>query len=1696
MSGAFAALCSRLGIAPDFEDAWGRRFEVPEESRLALAAALGHPLAGGDPDRAAVAALAALDDADAARVLPPVIVLSLGEGPLTLTLQSEEAVRAGVLHWRLVLEQGGERRGRTALGRTEDGRTATVALDSSLPAGWHRLSLYLPGATPRLLVESTLALCPAACMRLPREGEGARLWGPAVQVYALRSPHSWGMGDFGDLRRLIDLAADAGAHFVGVNPLHALFPHDPERASPYSPSNREWLNVLYIDIEATRDFGECGAAQARVADPAFAARLDALRATELIDYRGVAAAKLEVLELLYTHFRREHLDRGTQRAGLFRDFQREGGRSLRLHALFDALQAHFHAVDSAVWGWTLWPEPYRDVDGEAVRAFMLENEERIEYFEYLQWQAEAQLATVARRARARGMRMGLYRDLAVGVNEGGSETWIRPHLHAAGAHAGAPPDELNPAGQDWGFPPLIPQRLQQDPSSFRAVLAANMRHAGALRIDHVMSLMRLFWLPSGGTARIGAYVGYPMDELFRLLCLESVRNECVVIGEDLGIVPPQVRAAMDRYGLLSYRPLYFESRDGVFQPARNWPADALAVVGTHDLPTLSGYWSALDLQQRDALGLYSDPALRERQAAQRESDRGALLDVLEAEGLRLPEDAASATHAADPALMLAIYRYLARTPAAMVAVQLEDVLGQAESVNLPGTSEERWPNWRRKLGCDLADIGADERWFALAAVMNAERPASALPLSGGPPDFQPREADVPRATYRLQFHGGFGFAQAEAALPYLSDLGISHIYASPYLKARPGSSHGYDIVDHGSLNPEIGDEQQFDRYCARLAEYGLGQLVDVVPNHVGVLGGSNDWWLDVLENGAASPFARHFDIDWNPPLPELQGKVLLPVLGDQYGRILEAGELQLAFDEASGAFCVRYHEHAFPVDPSDYPAILEAGVDDDGDDCGVELETLIVALAHLPVRDVESSGLRDERLRNAALFKRHLAALHARLPAVRARVESGVAAFNGTPGEPSSFDRLDALLSRQAYRLASWRVAADDINYRRFFDVNDLAALRMEESAVFDATHAQIFRWVAQGRVTGMRIDHPDGLSDPAAYFCRLQKQYAEARRRADPTVIEPTLYLVVEKILAEFEPLPADWPVHGATGYRFANLCHSLMVDAAQEARFTRVYRAFTGEANDFSGVLRDAKHLIMTHSLPGELGRLAAQLHAIAQCDRGTRDFTRSRLRSALGEIIAAFPAYRSYIGPAGHSQHDRRLVERAVAEAAALGLAGDASVLRFVRDVLLGAPTEPDPSLRALKLTFACRFQQFTAPVMAKAMEDTAFYRYNRLVSLNDVGGDPRTFGIGIDDFHGANERIACTHPFGLLASSTHDSKRSEDVRARIDVLSEMPGPWRFALRRWRGINQRRKSRLGDGLAPSADDEYLLYQTLIGVWPFDAAGDDAPPLRERVEAYMIKAAREAKRHTSWMNPDPAYEAALADFVRRLLAGDATRNAFLADFLPLQRTVALFGGYNSLSLLLLKLTAPGVPDTYQGCDTWCFTLVDPDNRRPVDFARRSRMLADLQARWPDGADAEGLRELVATMADGRIKLYLLWRALQIRRRFERTLREGRYMPLEVEGPVAHHVIAYARVLGQRVIITIASRLLFGLTGGDPQRVCERALWANTRVVLPACSPQRWREAFGGAVVCTDGRAGRIDVGPLFAALPLALLVPQGLEE
>jgi (1->4)-alpha-D-glucan 1-alpha-D-glucosylmutase len=1571
----------------------------------------------------------------------------------------------------------------------------TVELPSDLERGyWHLVTPANAGVTSCLIV-----VAPPRCwVPAPLEA-GGRWWGCTVQLYALRSSHDWGIGDFGDLRRLVEIASRQGASFIGLSPLHALFPHRPDVASPYSPSSRNALNPIYLDVQLLLDQSGSREAAAHVNSDAFQERLHALRDSELVDYAGVAAAKEQVLRMLWQHFETQEHAKGKARAAQFESFAKQRENTLGRHALFEALQAHFFRNDANVWGWPAWPEEYRDVEADCVKAFAREHASEVRFRLWLQWLAESQLEGVQRYARTRGMGLGLYCDLAVGANEGGAEVWVQPHLYALGMHVGAPPDPLNALGQDWGLPPVNPLALERARfSPWIETLRANMRHCGALRLDHVMALMRLFWTTDGD----GTYVRYPLEELLAILALESHRHECMVIGEDLGNVAPRMREAMAEKMLLSYRPLLFERiDDGAFKPPAQWHAQALAVVSTHDLPTLRGFWLGEDMEVLARLNLYPSDGAREQHVVERAQDRARLLLALEREGLLPPGASVQPTSVPDatPAFVDAVYAYLARTPSWLVGVQLEDVTGQLLQVNVPGTTEDRFPNWRRKLSVTVDDLASDPRFASLASVLRAERAGPA------PADFSSLElpplssARIPVATYRVQFHKECTFEQVTRAIPYLHALGISDLYSSPYLRARPGSTHGYDIVDHNALNPEVGDARAYDKMCEALQSHGMGQILDVVPNHMGVLEADNAWWLDVLENGPASAYAQTFDIEWHPLLADMSGRVLLPVLGDHYGRVLEAGEIQLKVDPHAGEFSLHYWDHRFRVDPAHYPDIFEAlpppaARSEAEADSHAVVASLLSSFGRLPGRDVQDESAKRARSRDAAVYKQTLARLARRHEWLAEWIAACLTQLNGRAGDPASFDALDRLISRQAYRLTNWRVASDDVNYRRFFDVNTLAGLRMEQLSVFEATHRLVLRWLRNGQLAGLRIDHPDGLSDPQQYFERLQCHYA---REATVAGQEPrALYLVVEKILAEHETLPEAWPVHGDTGYRFSSVVNALFVDSSRENAVDALYRSFTGQTQSFDEIVYRCKKIIIYTALFSELRWLATAIHQITRANRRTCDFTRPRLRVALAETAAAFPVYRTYLrGGEAPSANDRQHIDWAIAAAKRRLGSAEAAVLDHLRDVLLGEgeAVHADAAQRA---RFIARWQQFTAPVTAKAVEDTAFYRYVRLVSLNDVGSDPRTFGISPAAFHAANQTRLRFRGHSMLATSTHDSKRAEDLRARLNVLAEDPQLWEESLRRLHMLAERYVTKTEAGDAPTRNDIWLLFQTLVGVWPAQPPAErDRDALRHRVQAYMLKAIREAKQNTSWTSPVPAYEDAMERFVDGLLRAGQP-NPFVDDLDRLTARLAPFGFRNSLAQVALKFTVPGVPDIYQGSEQWTFSLVDPDNRRPVDFAQLAAQLDAVRKIGRDGVPDEAQwRELWRKAADGRIKQLVTWRLLQLRGSLAPLFQYGGYIPLALRGEAADHAVAFARHHEGDVVVVIVARLTYTLCGGD-EAGWSPSVWRDTQLDLGGDAISRvprWRNWFTGEEIDVP-RTGEAVLGleRVFAqahGLPFAVL-------
>ncbi len=976
--------------------------------------------------------------------------------------------------------------------------------------------------------------------------------------------------------------------------------------------------------------------------------------------------------------------------------------------------------------------------------------------------------------------------------------------------------------------------------------------------------------------------------------------------------------------------------------------------------------------------------------------------------------------------------------------------------------------------------------------------ASAVPQA-------PRPDRPPRATYRLQFGPDFGFDAATRIIPYLARLGVSHVYASPFLMARPGSTHGYDIIDHSRFNPEIGDEAAFARMSDALTRHGMGLILDFVPNHMGVGGADNRWWLDVLEWGERSLYADFFDINWRPATPHLKGKVLLPFLGDHYGAVLERGELELRLDERTGSFSVWYFEHRFPLAVRSYTPILRRAVARlGGDSHGGHALRAIADGFHRVGRGETATRKQVEVIRQSDELKGDLARLIQDDETVGPAIAAVAADINGHPDDPESFRDLHQVLEDQSYRIAYWRAAADEINYRRFFDINDLAALAMERPEVFDQTHTLVLRLIAERRLQGLRIDHIDGLYDPVEYCACLQEAVAYRTATWDPPsaddpsaalpALSHSLYLVVEKILARFEPMPADWAADGSSGYDFLNLALGLFVDGRAEAAIDRAHRAFTGRRPDFEGTVREAKHLILESSLASEFGVLAAELHGLAGQALTTRDFTLNTIRRVLRETIIAFPIYRTYATADGLPEEGRRFIDWAIAQARRQLRYVDSGLCDFVHKVLTLDLLTQDGVSRYRKrdvVRFAMRFQQLTGPVMAKALEDTTFYRAVRLAALNEVGGDPERFGVSPTAFHRVVEDRAKTYPRAMLTTATHDHKRGEDTRLRMAALSEQPAAWSERARRWLKLTRFRMKTVDDEPAPSRTSLYLFFQTLVGAWPIGLEPDDEAglaDLAERLTAYMIKAVREAKLRTSWTHQNQAYETAVEEFVRGVL-NPRTGQTFLKDFVQFQRPVALAAACHGLAQTTLKLTVPGVPDLYQGTETWDLSLVDPDNRRPVDFPALTKAL-----KAPQRAD---LGKLLATWGDGQVKQALIARLLDLRAQHPQLILSGTYEGLDVIGAEAERAVAFEREWDAKRLVVVVPRLVLPLLGeGGCLPLPPASVWGDTAVKLET-SPVPFEDLLSRRRIMPKmGEGGAVlPLSSLFDRFPVAVLMSSAQE-
>lgn len=887
---------------------------------------------------------------------------------------------------------------------------------------------------------------------------------------------------------------------------------------------------------------------------------------------------------------------------------------------------------------------------------------------------------------------------------------------------------------------------------------------------------------------------------------------------------------------------------------------------------------------------------------------------------------------------------------------------------------------------------------------------------------------VPLATYRLQFHGDFGFQAARRIVPYLADLGITDIYSSPLLRPRTGSEHGYDIVDAMALNPQLGTMDDFTELQGELDRHDMGLLLDIVPNHMAA-SHENAWWMSVLENGMQSRYMHYFDIDWT------DNKVLLPILGKPYGDALESGELQLGFDESG--FFVSYWDKRMPLAPQSYPIVLR--------------ECLDALPNEGPAIEIRELVQNETAVSNSKFLKETLWRVHEQSEAFRDALVSAIAKFNADP------DLLDHLLAAQHYRMAYWRIASETINYRRFFDVTDLIGVRVENPEVFEMRNRLILDLIVDGKVTGVRIDHIDGLFDPVNYLTRMQL------RLGDPETEESEqFYVVVEKILEHGEELPESFRCAGTTGYDFLDTVNTLLVDPAGLDGLTAIYRAYTGSEHSWDDLVYERKKHVIDQLFYGEMRALGAHLGRLAVADRNARDFSPSELIGALVEITACLPVYRTYLREGEASDADRQYIDVAIGQARRRAPWVDPRIFNFIEFVLRLEPPKYIESERASWLEFVMRWQQFTGRVMAKGVEDTAFYNFNRLLSMNEVGGEPGRDGDfdPVEELHARNRHVATRWPHTMNATSTHDTKRSEDVRARIQVLSEMPDAWHREVRRWTRANAHLKR---DGV-PHPNEEWMIYQTLVGMWPLEDAERDKVP--DRLRLFLQKASREAKTHSSWLEPDTAYEETLQNFAVAVLDNPE----FMTPFVRFQKRIAFHGFLNSLAQVVLKVCCPGVPDFYQGTDAWDFSLVDPDNRRPVDYETRMAMLKT----------AESPRALLRRWQDGGIKLFVTRRSLEVRARQRDAFVDGGYRAVETGTP---HAVAFTR--GNDDVLVVVPRLTSQLVRAPKLPLGD--VWGETRIDIGGT----WTNAFTEETVSGDALLLR----DIFASFPVAILENQTSE-
>ncbi len=1162
-------------------------------------------------------------------------------------------------------------------------------LSIKIPIGYHRLEIrHSADPQDQLVASQLLIVTPTHCYLPPSITGDSKVWGISTHLHALRSSRNWGIGDFADLEQLLSLCAARGAAAIHTTPITS--PSAVNSPNPYVSSCRSQLNALYIHIENVPDFTENEALQDHFNDARFQARLAYLKNQDEIDYEAIAEIKDEIFKNLWDHFQANHLNPETTRGCDFRHFQQQGGDTLHYYAIFSTIQKKYRSRDLPLYDWRNWPNPLRHPRSPEVAEFAQQHEEELEYCQYLQWQAESQLAAIGRRSMELGLKVGLLTELPYNGDLAGFENWYYAGLFLPDAVVNIEHPDTAVVDPAAGQPVLSPSGLKNNLyGPLIESLRHSMRYAGGVV---VRSFARYFRAPltiSGQAIGEIPTINYPFSDILGIIALESHRNRSLIIVDDTDCLPKPLQSALQQHNIFTTK-ILFQARDeqDKWMATEDYPPESVVSTSAPFLASMKGFWLSKDISLKAAEKFFRNHAEKEQAILTRAIDRAHFLINLDHAEL-LPEGSSldpAAVPEMDRQMVAAGQILLAKSPAKILLVSFNDLEGIEVQAEPPAMVSQHF--WFMRYGCPMKDLLTREENETLFQALCRERGTGTFHPSVLETDRKKRhELQVPIAFYRLQLNKDFTFHHAAEIIPYLKCLGISHCYVSPFLMARPGSSHGYDIIDHCSLNPEIGSREDFERFMAALHQNQMALLLDIVPNHMGI-GSDNRWWMDVLENGQTSQYSSFFDINWHPQQPDLAGRVLLPVLGDHYGKTLENEQLTLCFDENSGTFSIKYYQHQFPVDPRTYTTILHHDLErlsarlGTGHSAYLELQNLISSFDNLPDRQETSDAKILIRHRDKEVNKQVLARICRDFSEIQQFIAENVILFNGESGKPQSFDLLHDLLEQQPYRLSFWRVAADEINYRRFFDINDLAGLRMEEIEVFQLTHQLVLDLIATGRVDGLRVDHPDGLYDPYEYFCRLEAAAAgesfeniHSVRQRSSKRDQFSLYVVAEKILADFEYLPDSWPVCGTTGYDFSNLLNGLLLDSSAEKQMTALYHRYIGSRLNFDDLVYTSKKLIISSAMAGELNVLATLLHRLASKSRLSRDFTLNSLRQALIEVVACFPVYRTYIDSENIQKADVQFIEWAVARAKTRHPLDDADIYHFIKGILLLKPARPD-------------------------------------------------------------------------------------------------------------------------------------------------------------------------------------------------------------------------------------------------------------------------------------------------------------------------------------------------------------------------------------------------------------------------------------